>query len=232
MLPSPTISSVYISTSSLVDDSTTTASIHYSMFDETITLLLETYCTGITKPQDNRQWYGVWTAMLSSMFPSADGYIVEPYICRERSKGGIPGCLEVLLLVKKLRKNPFIPMPVLVVRMVLEQAWINGGPQDILNQLDYDAQEAISYGQPVYWIAAVGHRWRYGIRKRDSDFLEPKIDWHMSLLDEMSNRHFKDVIRLVHSFDDGGNSSTSPAITKAKRKRNEYVNEKKRKRNP
>lgn len=187
------------------------------MFDEKLIFLIKKYCDKETRPEYDREWYAVWTTMLSTMFPIADGYVVEPHIRRNPPKGKIEGQLEVILEVCRITENPFMMYPVLVVKMEMEG--VDFTSEQILQQLDVDVKKAFCFfGEPVFWIAAVGPRWIYGTRMEEMKALEPLIEWHNSLIDEKAQEHFKALIRLVHTLDPDSDTPPPEAAVKYGRK--------------
>jgi hypothetical protein len=134
----------------------------------------------------------VWIAILTTLFPTSDGDFIYPLIQeRIRSKRGHAIYFEV-------NKGPNI---VLVAKVDSEMEGNIMGKTEFLAQLNEDAEESFqSAWAPLYWIAAIGSEWRFGYRLDDGPRLrlEPLIDWHESLHDEEAQKHFKELVDLVH----------------------------------
>jgi len=143
-------------------------------FDVTTRILLEHYTN--VPPRTEDVWYGPWITILTTLFPSSEGYVVSPQRrVVEDSQTHIP---DFLIEVAMLSTAPVILRTVLIVKIKNSQHWESG--QDALTRqikLQTDVAFAGTAAKKVYWIGTIGPHWRYGEREDDGQDLRPLIAW-------------------------------------------------------
>ena len=120
-------------------------------FDAVTRAVLEHFTTEPPRTED--AWYGPWITILTTLFPSTQGYIITP-------QRRIP---DFVIEVVKMGAAPLIFRTVLIAKIRNSQHWEDGVPaleRQLNRQLD--AAFAGTAHSKVYWIGAIGPHWRYG----------------------------------------------------------------------
>ena len=162
-------------------------------FDITTRTMLEHYTAH--PPATDDAWYGPWTTILTTLFPSTQGYIVNPHRLYDDSAGHIP---DFIVEVLKLSINPITFRTVLTLKVINSHYW-EFGIYSLRRKLDRQTRAAFAgtAHTKLYWIAAVGPHWRYGEKENCCRELRPLIRWHHTNHDEASFEDFQGLVRLV-----------------------------------
>ncbi|KAF8223936.1 hypothetical protein L208DRAFT_1411116 [Tricholoma matsutake] len=161
-------------------------------FDIVTRTVLEYYTTNPPATED--VWYGPWTTILTTLFPSTQGYIVTPQRrLPDDPESHIP---DFIIEVVKMATAPLTFRSVLIVEIKNSQHWESGIPalQRQLNRQTDAAFAGTAYSK-VYWIGSIGPHWRYGDKEDDGQNVRPLIDWHDTTHDQAS---FDDLEYLTH----------------------------------
>ena len=136
-------------------------------------------------PPTEDAWYGPWNAILTTLFPSTQGYVITPQRrIPDDSESHIP---DFVIEVVKLSTPPLTFRTVLIVKVKNTQHWPNGiGSLERQINRQTDASFAGTAHTKVYWIGAIGSHWRYGEREDNGQDPTPLIDWHHSTHDQAS----------------------------------------------
>ncbi|KAF7785101.1 hypothetical protein Agabi119p4_1266 [Agaricus bisporus var. burnettii] len=163
------------------------------MFDLVTRSVLGHYTTNPPSSEDH--WYGPWNAILTVLFPTAQGYIVTPQRRIPDESDHIP---DFVVEVVKIVSPPMQLRTVLIVKIKNSQHWEAGIPaleRQILRQTDASfSGTAVSQ---VYWIGVIGPHWRYGIKEDDGQDAVPLIDWHHVTHDQDSYNNLQNLATLV-----------------------------------
>lgn len=147
-----------------------------------------------TNPPD--VWRGPWNTILTTLFPSAQGYIVAPQRrLPEDPESHIP---DFIIEVVKMSTAPLTFRSVLIVKIKNSQHWEYGIPafERQLNR-QTDAAFAGTAHSKVYWIGIFGPHWRYGEKEADEQDVQPLINWHPTTHDQASFDDLQTLARLV-----------------------------------
>ena len=166
-------------------------------FDIVTRTVLEYYT--MHPPATKDVWYGPWTTILTSLFPSTEGYIVTPQRRPpDDSDSHIPDF--IIEVVKLSTALALIFRTVLIVEIKNSQHWESGIPA-LVQQLSRqtDAAFAGTVHTKVYWIASetIGPHWRYGEKEDDGQDLQALIGWHHTTHDQASFDDLRVLVRLV-----------------------------------
>lgn len=177
-------------------------------FDKTTCAVLD-YYTNKHAPYVPEGYYGPWIAILTSLFPPSNGYIVYPYLCSYNT--GERQEPELTFRVAIIRNDPkYAQRTVLLVQSRARYRWPDG-KEAFERLIDRRAQSAFRESgwtsMAVYWIAALGTHWRYG-KKEDEyeaktyeDSFLPLIDWQETIHDETSYHHLCALAREIEQME-------------------------------
>jgi hypothetical protein len=163
-------------------------------FDIVTRTVLEYYTTNPPATED--VWYGPWNTILTTLFPSAQGYIVTPQRrLPDDPESHIP---DFIIEVVKMSTAPLTFRSVLIAKIKNSQHWEYGIPalQRQLNR-QTDAAFAGTAHSKVYWIGTIGPHWRYGEKENDEHDVRPLINWHHTTHDKASFDDLQTLARLV-----------------------------------
>jgi len=166
-------------------------------FDEVTRAVLEHYTDHPPRSED--AWYGPWTSILTTLFPSARGYIVTP---QQRlpleTRRHIP---DFFIEVVKLSTAPLTFRTVLIIEMKNTQYW-QSGIQRLQDQINEQCDSAFSgtAHTKLYWIGTIGPHWRYGEQVDDGEGPIPLINWHDTIHDEASLNDLQVLADLIHAM--------------------------------
>jgi len=193
-------------------------------FDAITRAVLEYYTA--LPPAAEDHWYGPWNTILTTLFPSSQGYMVTPQR-RLRPPAGDPESHipDLVIEVDKLSSTSSTGTgtvtgltfrTVLIAKIRNSQHWQSGlgiGIETLERQLDRetDAAFAGTAHSKVYWIGTIGPHWRYGERGVDDDAhdatasgsgqnLRPLIDWHHTTHDQASFNDLQVLADLVSAL--------------------------------
>ncbi|KAF8338465.1 hypothetical protein F5887DRAFT_1077804 [Amanita rubescens] len=151
-------------------------------FDAVTCAVLEHFTTNPPAAED--AWYGPWITILTTLFPTIQGYIVTPQRrLPDDPQSHIP---DLVIEVEKMATAPLIFRTVLIVKIKNSQHWEDGIPA-LERQLNRQTDAAF-YGTAhsnVYWIGAIGPHWKYG-EKLDEQDVQALVDWHDTTHDQAS----------------------------------------------
>jgi len=82
------------------------------MFDPILRTVLEHYAT--TRPSTEDHWYGPWISILTTLFPTSQGYLILPQ--RRITEDSQSPIHDFVIEVAKLATSPFQLRTVLVVK--------------------------------------------------------------------------------------------------------------------
>jgi len=162
-------------------------------------------------PRTEDAWYGPWTTILTSLFPTTHGYLVSP---QQRlpsdDQGHIP---DFITEVVKLSTPPLTFRTVLIVKIKNTQHWPSG-IQALKRQLgrQTDAAFAGTAGDKLYWIGAIGPHWQYGEKVYDGGKVQELIEWHDTIHDLASFNDLQALVQLVAALCEFGTSSPRLAV--------------------
>jgi len=171
-------------------------------FGAIIRAVLEEYTAFPPETQD--AWYGPWISILTTLFPSVQGYIVTP-----KRSGSLEGdqshIPDVVIEVAKLKWStpPPIHRTVLIVKIRNSQHWQSElGMQRLQDQIDRQCDSAFvgTAHTKVYWIGTIGPHWRYGEKVVDGQAPIPLINWHDTTHDQASFKDFQVLADLIHAM--------------------------------
>ena len=172
----------------------------YMSFPPLICKVLEEY--SIHPPKNQDLWLGPWLAILMILFPPADNYLVSPQIKTYSKQDAVNSLPDLIIEVAKpANHQPFALRTVLIVEIKNTQHWPNG-IDHILRRIDVDTGYEFSKTalDKLYWIAAVGPHWQYGVREEDEHRASPLIDWNHSVHDATSFTDLRALATLVHAL--------------------------------
>jgi len=166
-------------------------------FDIMTRAVLEYYTAHPPATED--AWYGPWTTILTTLFPSSQGYLVTPQ--RRLPDDTQSDFRDLIIEVVKLSMSPLtFRRSVLIVKVRNTQHWQSGigGLERQLNR-QTDAAFAGMAHTKVYWIGTIGPHWRYGETHNDDDGQNPTplIDWHHTIHDQASFNDLQVLTGLV-----------------------------------
>jgi hypothetical protein len=163
-------------------------------FDVLTRTLLENY--SIRAPHFVDVWYGPWNTILTTLFPTSQGYVVTP---RRRvedvSTLQIP---DLIIEVTKVALPSLTPRAVLIFEMKNSQHWDHGVEalmQKIRRRSEREFSGLACY--KFYWIMAIGPHWVYGEKEDDEQDPKPLIGWHDVTHDDASYRNLLQLAELV-----------------------------------
>ncbi|KAI9566363.1 hypothetical protein HD554DRAFT_2117546 [Boletus coccyginus] len=141
----------------------------------------------VNPPKNQDLWLGPWLTILTILFPPADNYLVSPQIKTYSEKDVVKGLPNLILEVVKPADQPFFALQtILIVEIKNTHHWPNGFSKTALDKL--------------YWIAAIGPHWLYGVREEDECKGRPLIDWHHSVHDAASFTDLQALATLVRAL--------------------------------
>jgi hypothetical protein len=146
------------------------------------------YYTTHTAPMES-VWYGPWIAILTTLFPATDGFLVTPQRkLVDEDESTIPDyIIEVSSVTDTVGLN-FHRQVVLILEVKNSQHWPDGIERLFL-QICKQANSAFSQTArgKLYWIAVIGPHWRYGSKEHDGQLeSSPLIPWHHETHDDAS----------------------------------------------
>jgi hypothetical protein len=162
-------------------------------FDHLTCILLEQYTT--CAPRQSA-WYGPWTSILTTLFPSSQNYSVTP---KKRNNS----FSDFIFEVAKARYSDDDPFRiVLIVEIKGPQHWDHGIPvlmQQIAHQteLAFLGDSTHKASHKVYWIGTIGSHWIYGEKEDNDQPPKPLIGWHDVIHDDASYCDFLELVKLV-----------------------------------
>ncbi|KAG8954845.1 hypothetical protein FRC04_010328 [Tulasnella sp. 424] len=115
-------------------------------------------------PATEDVWYGPWTAILTTLFPVTQSYLVTPQRrIPEGSESHIP---DFVIEVVQLTTPPVTFRTVLIVKVKNSQHWTSGilALERQIN-CQTDAAFAGTASRKIYWIGTIGPHWRYGSKE-------------------------------------------------------------------
>jgi hypothetical protein len=156
-------------------------------------------------------WYGPWNAILHTLFPALERYMVSPHKRHiERDAFGTRRhsdlIMETVKVVDDYDSNLDRTVLIFEIKSSCHWAWEYGKEaliQHIGHQADAAFSELRTAGQKVYWIGAIGPHWIYG-EVQDGQAPRPLIEWHDVTHDEASYRDFLNLVELVASLVEDG----------------------------
>jgi len=165
--------------------------------------VLEEY--SIHPPESQDLWLGPWLAILTILFPPSDNYIVSPQIKTYSERDAVKGLPDLIIEVAKQAQadqpcNGAL-RTILIAEIKNTQHWPNG-IDHILRRIDVDTGYEFSKTarDKLFWIAAVGPHWQYGIRDEDERRARPLIDWHHSIHDAASFTDLQSLATLARAL--------------------------------
>jgi hypothetical protein len=171
-------------------------------FGAIIRAVLEEYTAFPPETQD--AWYGPWISILTTLFPSVQGYVVTPQhrLTLEDDQSHIRDfVIEVVKL--NLSAPPLMFRTVLIVKIRNTQ---HGHSelgmqrlQDLIERQCYSAFIGTAHTK-VYWIGTIGPHWRYGERVVDGQAPIPLINWHDTTHDQASFNDLQVLADLIHAM--------------------------------
>ncbi|SJL14563.1 uncharacterized protein ARMOST_18026 [Armillaria ostoyae] len=162
-------------------------------FDITTRTVLEYYTAHPPRTED--VWYGPWTTILTTLFPSSQGYLVTPQRrLPDDSDSHIP---DFVIEVVKLSTPPLTFRTVLIVKVKNSQHWEAGIPAQRQIGRQTDAAFTGTAFEKAYWIGTIGPHWRYGIKEDDGRDPRPLINWHHITHDQASFDDLQILTRLI-----------------------------------
>jgi hypothetical protein len=161
------------------------------MFDPFIRDLMERYTEN---PQEaiGDGWFGPWTAILTTLFPSAQRYIVTPH------RRPLDPDSHLIIEVVKMTAAPITLHSVLIIAIGNAEHLRPGipVPERELNR-QIDTAFAGTARSKVYWIESIGPHWRYGEKEDDGRDVQPLVAWHDTTHDQASFDDFQTLTDLV-----------------------------------
>ncbi|KAF8554795.1 hypothetical protein OG21DRAFT_1603252 [Imleria badia] len=147
-------------------------------------------------PATEDVWYGPWTTILTTLFPSTQGYIVTPQ--RRLPNDPESHIPDFVIEVVKLSTPPITFRTVLIVKIKNSQHWQSGiGALERQLGRQTDAAFAGTAHTKVCWIATIGPHWRYGEKDDNGQDPQPLIDWHHTTHDQASFDDLQGLAGLV-----------------------------------
>ena len=167
-------------------------------FDILVKTILEDYTN--RRPKSESEWYGPWTAILTSFFPVGKGYLVTPQrkiVSDEDNTSIIP---DFVIEVSKITTPPLDKRVVLIVEIKNTQHW-PGKVSALEDQLLKQTSAALADNAKdlVYYVMTIGPHWRYGVKYDNGQGLQYLIEWRNTIHDESS---FKELIKLSEKIYD------------------------------
>ena len=166
----------------------------YYMFDEILRARLEGL--SLYNPSSESMWYGPWNSILTSLFPTSDGFFVTPQkVILSQTRQIADFVIEVTRV-----KTPNLIQAVLIVEIKNTLLWPSVVPrldEQLSKQIDANFEEGSALDK-MYWIAAVGPHWRYGMN--DGQAVQPLSDWHDKIHDRDSYFDFQNLASLVRQL--------------------------------
>ena len=165
------------------------------MFDHHIRDRLQLFTESPPIPNSD-VWDGLWTSVLTDLFPSLEGYILQP-------KRRFPANSALLMEILKMPTSLTMPFrTVLVIEIRNNSDWQAGIPAQearlkCLINAAFAGNESFRARTKVYWISVIGPHWRYGYRNNNGEDITPLIEWHHTTHDQDSYQDFQDLAGLV-----------------------------------
>jgi len=150
-------------------------------------------------PSTADAWFGSWTTILTSLFPTTQGYLVSP---QQRlpidGQNHVPDFLIIEVIKVSTPPPPLTYRTVLIVKIKNTQHWPSG-IQALKRQLGMQADAAFSETarDKVYWIAVIGPHWQYGERIDGGGEVQELIKWHDTTHDLESFNDLEALVQLV-----------------------------------
>ncbi|KAG6380452.1 hypothetical protein JVT61DRAFT_8591 [Boletus reticuloceps] len=154
------------------------------------------------RPPSKEYGVGPWLSILAILSPPYEGYMISPrgktYFERG-SPEGIPGFS--LAVAKPAGPLPAPLRTILIVEVKDIHHWPDG-IDDMLRRVDEDTGRSFSKtaADKLYWIAALGPHWMYGVREEEETATRTLIDWHYTMHDEASFADFQALVALVRAL--------------------------------
>lgn len=169
--------------------------------------LLEQITAHTPSTEEPDIWYGPWNAILCTLFPAGESYMVTPSQRHiETDAFGTQRYSDLMMEIVKVidGSDPNLDRTVLVFEIKNSCHWERHGGkeallEDIAQQADAAFSELRTPGDKVYWIGAIGAHWIYG-EIQDGEDPKPLIEWHDVTHDEASYRDFLNLVKLVTSL--------------------------------
>ena len=165
------------------------------MFDEFLRARLEGL--SLYNPSSESMWYGPWIGILTSLFPTSDGFFVTPQKVILSRARQIP---DFVMEVTRVKTPSNVVQAVLIVEIKNTLLWPSVIPrldEHLRQQTDTSFEEGWAVDK-MYWIAAVGPHWRYGMNDRQA--VQPLSDWHDKIHDRNSYIDFQNLASLVRQL--------------------------------
>jgi len=172
-------------------------------FDEVTCKLLAYYTAH--HPGTVDQWYGPWNTILTTLFPPTAGYVVTPqrkdYI-EHSAPSHIPDFIMEVTKVDGLNLN----MRVVLIFEIKNSQHSPNAVDQLFRQLDRQISRVLSDSacDKMYWIAAIGSHWVYGVKEDGLDGgsheLTPLIEWHDTTHDDASFADLQTLAALVQAI--------------------------------
>ena len=123
---------------------------------------------------------------MTVLFPPAEGYLVSPKIKTYSERDAVKGLPDLIIEVTKVASPPLLLRTILIVEITNTHHWPNG-VDHMLRRIDLDTEYEFSKTglDKLYWIAAVGPHWTYGVKEEERTS-RPLIEWHHSVHDMAS----------------------------------------------
>jgi len=171
-------------------------------FDEITCKLLAHYTAH--RPRVVDEWYGPWNTILTTLFPPIEGYVVTPQR-KNYIENGVPFHIaDFIMEVTRVEGPNITPRTVLILEIKNSQHWPNSIDR-FFRQLNRQVNFvfADSARDKLYWIAALGPHWVYGMKDEldgGSRGLTPLIEWHDTIHDDSSFADLQTLAALVHTI--------------------------------
>jgi len=155
----------------------------------------------IHPPENQDLWLGPWLTILTILFPPTDDYVVSPQIKTYNERGAVGGRPDLVIEVAKYTSQPFALRTILIVEIKNAQHWPDG-VDHMLRRIDIDTGYEFNKTScdKLYWIAAIGPHWTYGVREEDERRARPLIEWRHSVHDAASFTNLQELATLVRAF--------------------------------
>ncbi len=159
------------------------------------------------RPRTEDVWYGPWTTILTTLFPSDEGYVVTPQRKLYDEDGITSRLPDFVFEVTRIEGPDLDVRTVLIVEIKNSHHWpdiVDRLLQQLNHQIDYAF--ASSARNKLYWVAVVGPHWRYGVKEDDGQDdgptrgLTPLIEWHHTTHEDASFSDFQALAALVRAI--------------------------------
>jgi hypothetical protein len=179
-------------------------------FPDFVCSMLEQTTTNTPNPEEPHIWYGPWNAILSTLFPIMERYLVSPHRRHiERDAFGTWRHSDLIMEIVKAidDPDPNLDKTVLIFEIKSSCHWWERGRETLIEHIGHQADVAFSelrtVGDKIYWVGAIGPHWIYG-EIQDGQAPRPLIEWHDVTHDEASYRDFLNLVEHVASLDGDG----------------------------